>query len=134
MVPVVAPGHPLARVRGRVASARLAEHIQIVLSERGAVGRGPDHGVLSPHTWRVVDLATKHRLLTGGLGWGNLPEHMIRSDLARRRLVRLRPAAWGEDEHLLPLALVHRPDVALGPATRWLAERLALTCAKAVDG
>jgi DNA-binding transcriptional LysR family regulator len=130
MIPVAAASHPLARARGPLPTARLAEHVQIVLGERGAPPGGPEHGVLSPQTWRVVDLATKHRLLLGGLGWGNLPEPMVRGDLARRRLVRLRPAAWGEDEHLLPLALVTRPDVSLGPAARWLGEQLAATCAK----
>lgn len=131
MIPVCAPTHPLGRARGRLPTARLAAHVQIVLGERGAEADAPDHGVLSPQTWRVVDLATKHRLLLGGLGWGNLPESMVRGDLARRRLVRLHPEAWGEDEHLLALSLVHRPDVSLGPAARWLAERLGATCAAA---
>jgi DNA-binding transcriptional LysR family regulator len=131
MVPVAAPGHPLARLRGRIPQARLAEHVQVVLGERGVKG-GPDQAVLSPRTWRVVDLGTKHALLCGGLGWGNMPEHVVREDLARGRLVRLSPEAWGPDEHLLSLALVHRPGLAMGPATRWLCDRLGQLCVRDV--
>lgn len=130
MVPVVAKGHALARP-GRVSSRDLAEHVQIVLSERDG-GHAPDQGVLSGRTWRIADLATKHRLLLAGLGWGNLPEHTARADLARGRLVRLRPTAWGEDEHLLSLSVIHRADFGAGPAGRWMLQRLVELCVREV--
>lgn len=127
MLPVVAPSHPLASVRGRVAQAKLAEATQIVLSERSERGVA-DQGVLSARTWRVADLHTKHALLRAGLGWGNLPEHLVERDLARRRLVRLAPRAWREDEHTLSLIAVYRSERALGPAHRWLCNELAARC------
>jgi DNA-binding transcriptional LysR family regulator len=130
MVPVAAPGHPLARRRGRLPTAALAAHVQIVLSERAPGGQSPDEGVLSPHTWRVADLGTKQALLVGGLGWGSLPEHRARPELRRGRLRRLRPAAWSDDQHLLPLAVAHRPERRLGPAARWLIDHLAGLCAE----
>lgn len=129
MVPVVAADHPLAAIAGRVDTARLAEHVQLVLSERDDAGT-PDQGVLSSRTWRVADLHTKHALLRAGLGWGNLPEFMVAQDLEDRRLVRLRPSAWGDDEHTLHLVAVHRPDALLGPAHRWVLARLAALCAR----
>jgi DNA-binding transcriptional LysR family regulator len=88
--------------------------------------------VLSPRTWRVHDLETKRAMLRAGLGWGNLPAHMIRSDLAKRRLVRIRPAAWADDEHTLHLALVYRRDTPLGPAHRWVLAQLSTLCAAEV--
>ena len=106
--------------------------LHIVLGERGGA-RTPDQGVLSTHTWRVSDLGTKHALLRAGLGWGNLPEHLVRGDLARRRLVAIRPAAWSEDEWRLSLALVHRTDVILGPAARWLVEQMGQLCLKELE-
>lgn len=130
MLPVVARGHPLARRRGRLTTAQLAEHVQIVLSERQQDGV-PDQAVLSPRTWRVSDLHTKHALLLAGLGWGNLPAPMIAKDLARGRLVRVRPDAWGDDEHTLHLAAVHRSDTPLGPAHRWALGQLAQLCRSA---
>lgn len=131
MVPVVAPEHPLAKRRGKLPQPALAEHVQIVLSERSEEGV-PDQGVLSERTWRVDDLPTKRALLLGGLGWGNLPEHMAREDLERKRLVAIRPEAWAPDEHVLHLAVVHRRDAQLGPAHRWLLEKLPVLCANAV--
>jgi DNA-binding transcriptional LysR family regulator len=128
MVPVVAAGHVLAKKRGRLSLATLSDHIQIVLAER--VGAGvPDQGVLSPHTWRVHDLETKRAMLRAGLGWGNLPLHMVRADLSKRRLVRIRPEAWADDEHTLHLAIVHRRDTTLGPAHRWVFDQLSRLCA-----
>ncbi len=128
MVPVAAARHPLAKERGKLAHALLAEHIQIVLSERSDQGTR-DQGVLSPRTWRVHDLQTKRAMLLAGLGWGNLPIHMVRTDLAKKRLVRLRPQAWADDEHTLHLALVYRHDMMLGPAHRWVVDQLTTLCA-----
>lgn len=128
MVPVASPRHPLAKVRGPIPLARLAQAVQIVLAERGGDGVD-DQGVLSRRTWRVADLHAKQALLRAGLGWGNLPEHLAREDLRRKRLVRVRPEGWSEEEHTLHLSAVHRADARLGPAHRWLIARLAQLCA-----
>jgi DNA-binding transcriptional LysR family regulator len=127
MVPVAAPGHPLAAVRGAISTARLRDEIQLVLSELHGEGH-PDQAVLSSRTWRVRDLHTKHALMRAGLGWGNLPEHLVRDDLRDRRLVKLRVEAWGEDEHTLYLSAVYRGDATFGPAHRWLLSQLEHLC------
>jgi len=127
MVPVAAPRHPLAALRGPIPTARLRDEIQLVLSELHAEGP-PDQAVLSSRTWRVRDLHTKHALLRAGLGWGNLPEHLVRDDLKARRLVKLRVEAWGEDEYKLYLSAVYRGDVTFGPAHRWLLAHLEHLC------
>ncbi|ATB37036.1 LysR family transcriptional regulator [Cystobacter fuscus] len=130
MIPVVAREHPLAKVQGRLTTQALAEYVHIVLSERDGMGRTEDQAILSSNTWRVADLSTKHALLLAGLGWGNMPEHLVKDDLARGRLVRLETAAWGEDTWLLSLSVVHRPELAKGPATRWLLQRMAELCSR----
>jgi DNA-binding transcriptional LysR family regulator len=131
MVPVVAAQHPLAAVGARagISTRRLAEHVHIVLSERGDQGT-PDQAVLSQRVWRVADLATKKALLLAGLGWGNLPAHMIDRELARKTLVRIRPAAWADDAWNLALSVVHRREQAQGPAARWLLGRLPALCSR----
>ena len=130
MVPVVAPTHPLAAEPPGIPSERLAEHVQIVLSERATgTSETPDQGVLSPRTWRVHDLQTKRALLLEGLGWGNLPQPLVTEDLDAGRLVHVRPSAWPPEGMLLPLSAVTRRDDGPGPAGRWLLERLALGCA-----
>jgi DNA-binding transcriptional LysR family regulator len=130
MRPVVSPRHPLAAIRGIVPKAALLDAIQIVLSERGGGNGVGDQGVLSPRTWRVADLHTKHMMLRAGLGWGNLPEHVVRDDLRARRLVSLQPTGWSDDDHRLSLSAVYRSDTMFGPAHRWLLMRLATLCTR----
>jgi len=130
MVPVVAPGHPLAQGRGVVRSKQLRSAVQIVLSERLDQG-APDQGVLSPRTWRVGDMHTKHEMLRAGLGWGNLPAHLAAGDLASGRLVEIKPESYGGLRMDVQLFLVHRADTVFGPAHRWLIERLEAGCAGA---
>jgi DNA-binding transcriptional LysR family regulator len=127
MIPVVARTHPLAALRRPIPTTRLRDTIQLVLSELHGEGH-PDQAVLSSRPWRVRDLHTKHALLRAGLGWGNLPEHLVREDLRARRLVKIRVEAWGEDEHKLYLSAVYRGDVTFGPAHRWLLSHLEHLC------
>lgn len=138
MIPVVSAEHPLAAhatSRARVPTERLADAVQIVLSERSDKGEGvADQAVLSSRTWRVADLHTKHMMLRAGLGWGNLPEHLVRDDLRTGKLLRIRPEAWGEGEHTLHLSAVYRSDTTFGPAHRWLLSQLAVLCAREVLG
>lgn len=129
MVPVVSAAHPLAKAKGRIGTARLADFVQIVLSERRDDGV-PDQAVLSPRTWRVADLHTKHAMLLAGLGWGNLPEHLVHQDIAAGRLSLLRLEAWAEEEHTLVFSAVFQPSTTLGPAHLWLLENLEAFCTR----
>jgi DNA-binding transcriptional LysR family regulator len=125
---VASKDHPLARLRGAIPTEAAREHVQIVLADRSRLTEGHDLGVLSSHTWRVLDLAAKHALLRAGLGWGGMPLHSVAEDLARKRLVRLRLVELDGDAHAAPLFSVHRVAEPPGPAARWLIERLATGC------
>ena len=127
MIPVAAPQHRLAGLAGRIALSQLREDIQLVLSDRSALSVGEDFGVRARRTWRLGDMAAKHALLRGGLGWGNMPASMVADDLADGRLVRL-PIADTDGESY-DLLLIRRQDHPLGPAGRWLADRLAAVMA-----
>jgi DNA-binding transcriptional LysR family regulator len=130
MIPVAAKSHVLAQIKGRIASDVVTAETQIVLSERGVAASSPDQGVISQQTWRVADLVTKRELLLGGLGWGNLPEPLVRDDLKRGDLVRLNLAAWTAEEHRLPLALVFSPGVRARPIVRWLIANVPPLCSE----
>ena len=77
--------------------------------------------------WEALYVRWEVELLAG-LGWGNLPQHLIADDLKARRLVRLHPAGWADDEHALTLSAIYRPDTAFGPAHSWVLEQLAELC------
>jgi len=122
LVPVAAPAHRLAGLLRPLSAADLAQEMQLVLTDRSALTDGQDFGVLSSLTWRLGDLGAKHALLRAGLGWGNMPEPMVREDIAAGRLVRLDlPSAGQQDFSLL---LIHRHDARPGRAGSWLAQRL----------
>ena len=116
LVPVAAPLHPLARAGVQPGESR--QHLQLVLTDRSRLTQGQEFSVLSPSTWRLGDLGAKHSLLIEGLGWGNMPRHMIASDLAAGRLVELdlpeKPGARYR------LSALWRRDCRLGPAASWL--------------
>ncbi|MET3134694.1 DNA-binding transcriptional LysR family regulator [Oxalobacteraceae bacterium GrIS 1.11] len=121
MMPVAAPGHPLALMEGSISTALAREHTQLVLTDRSHLTEGQDFGVLALRNWRLGDLGSKHALLRAGLGWGNMPEAMVREDLAAGRLVRL--AMAGGDVMHYPIHLIHRADELPGLAGKWLVGR-----------
>lgn len=127
LVPVASRGHRLAAIDGAISSSAARDETQIVLSESDRTA-SPDQGVLARRTWRVVDLATKRELILGGLGWGNLPEPLVRDDLRRGDLVRLDIEAWTAEEHRLPLALVFPPGLRRRPFVRWLIANVPPLC------
>ncbi len=120
MLPVAAPGHPLAAGPQPPGAARA--HVQLVLTDRSKATEGQDFGVVAPNSWRLADLGAKHALLRAGLGWGNMPEAMVADDLAAGRLVMLDLADWHGTDYRMQV--IHRPDAPPGPAARWLIERL----------
>jgi DNA-binding transcriptional LysR family regulator len=121
LVPVAAPRHPLAR--GNILPGAAQDHVQLVLSDRSSLTEGHDFGVFAVRTWRLADLGAKHALLLAGVGWGNMPEPMVRGDLAAGRLVRLKLPEWKVNSY--PFQVIYRTHTPPGPAAAWLIERFA---------
>lgn len=120
LIPVAAPGHPLAQARPLLPGMG-RDHIQLVLTDRSPLSQGREFGVVSPRTWRLADLGAKLALLKEGIGWGNMPRPMVEADLAAGHLVELdMPDDTGTDYRLSAL---YRTDAPPGPAAAWLLER-----------
>jgi DNA-binding transcriptional LysR family regulator len=126
MIPVAVPTHPLAGA-SEAAAPRPRDYVQLVLSDQPS-GEGQDYGVVSLDTWRIGEITVKHKLLLAGIGWGGMPEPMVRADIEARRLVRLNLRDWRGGEYLMQV--VHRADAPPGPAGRWLVERLVTLSAE----
>ncbi|MGE0238010.1 MAG: LysR family transcriptional regulator [Parvibaculaceae bacterium] len=118
LVPVAAPGHPLARLSRAVTQEDLRDHIQLVVTDPSRRTEGKDFGVFAYRTWRLTDMHTKHLMLREGIGWGNLPPWMIAEDLAQGRLVKLALESFSRARG--PLYAMHRNDRNPGPAATWL--------------
>jgi DNA-binding transcriptional LysR family regulator len=124
LVMVAAKDHPLARRKGLIAKTELAKHVQLVLTDRSELSKGREFGVLSPFTWRLADLFSKHAFLLSGLGWGSMPRHAVADDLQAGRLAELRIEDQSKDSLVLSMAAAYPSASPPGPAGRWLIERL----------
>ncbi|MDV2453245.1 LysR family transcriptional regulator [Xanthomonas hortorum] len=131
-VMVAAVGHPLAAHTGVIPREELARHVQLVLTDRSALSTGREFGVMSPLTWRLTDLSTKHALLLNSLGWGGMPLHAIAKDIAEGRLVELSIQDI-QPGLRLPISAVYRRDTPPGPSARWMIEQLK-GCSKELQG
>jgi len=121
MVPVASPLHALAQIDGRIPSAVLREHTQLVLADRSTLTAGQDFGVLALRDWRLGDLGSKHALLRSGIGWGNMPLELVKDDIDAGRLVHL---DINEGNSIsFPLYVIHRGDDEPGPAGKWLMQQ-----------
>jgi DNA-binding transcriptional LysR family regulator len=120
LIPVAAPDHPLA-LAGRNAPGAGRDHIQLVLTDRSPLTQGQDFEVIGTQTWRLADLGAKHMLMREGIGWGNMPEPMVRDDLAARRLVLLDMPDFKGGAYRLHA--IYRTDTPPGPAGSWLIAR-----------
>ena len=129
LVPVAAPGHPLAKRKGPIPLAATRDHVQLVLTDRSTLTRGKEYTVFATRTWRLADLGARHAMVLAGLGWCSMPLHMVKDDLAARRLVQL-DIRWPGGVKGFPspgVLLARRKDKVLGPAGAWLAQRLLET-------
>lgn len=119
LIPVAAPGHPLAE--GDIAPGASRQHLQLVLSDRSSLTQGREFSVLSAETWRLGDLGAKLALLKQGIGWGNMPKDLVADELASGTLVALdMPEKPGTSYRISAL---WRRDARPGPAASWLIDR-----------
>jgi DNA-binding transcriptional LysR family regulator len=129
-IPVAAPDHPLA-LAGRNAPGAGRDHIQLVLTDRSPVTQGQDLGVIGTQTWRLADLGSKHLLLKEGIGWGYMPEPMVRGDVEEGWLVQLDMPELKRGS--LRIYAIYRTDTPPGPAGSWLIARFEAQAAGPPD-
>jgi DNA-binding transcriptional LysR family regulator len=128
IIPVASPSHPLAKAN-EAGPLEASDFVQLVLSEQSAA-KSRDFGVVGLNTWRIGDQAARHKLFLAGLGWGGMPEPIVRSDIESGRLVQLNLPDWRGGEYAMQA--IHKIDTPPGPAGRWLIDRL-VTLSDAVE-
>jgi DNA-binding transcriptional LysR family regulator len=125
-VAVVAPGHALAALKGRIPQQEAGKHVQLVLTDRSSLTAGRNFGVMSSQTWRLADLGAKHAFLRAGLGWGYMPLHMDEDDLRTGKLVRIELQTHAALGPGFSMHAIHMKDHPPGPAGRWFVNQLKL--------
>ncbi|MDG0815522.1 LysR family transcriptional regulator [Bdellovibrio svalbardensis] len=88
MVPVCSAKHPLAKIK-KPKPEQLSEYPQIIL--RSTVkNSNRSQGILNPHkVISVQDFLTKKCFLEAGLGWGLMPDHLVKEEIKQKSLVPL---------------------------------------------
>jgi DNA-binding transcriptional LysR family regulator len=125
LIPVVAPDHALAKLDGLIETQVFNDHVQLVLTDRSTATAGRDYGVLSGRTWRLADLGAKHSMLLAGLGWGNMPAHLVDEDIKLGRLKAIRPLEFDVRSAQLVMGGAYLAEHKLGPAGQWMIEHLS---------
>ena len=118
LVAVVASDHPLTEME-ELTRSLLLKYVQIVVGSNSPLTIDISMGILEGTTsWRVHDFATKRKLIMDGLGWGYLPQYMIKDDLEAGRLISIKPP--GVPRQVARLHLVRKRGSSHGPVARHL--------------
>jgi len=125
-LPVVASDHPLAE-EGIQDSRHLEKYTHIVVKS-SQLAQLSVNIEQEENIWHVGDFASKRELIIEGLGWGYMPQHMVKTDLEDNKLAVLniksnKPNAvklsgksqFNVDTH--KIYLTRRNDRPIGPLT-----------------
>lgn len=124
-IAVAAPSHPLAKIEGEITHDLARTNRQIIMLDRDRASVSQVGNAVSELSWRTSDIGAKREMLLAGLGWGNMPEHVVKDDLASGRLHKLSisrdlAARW---ETPLQFYLIRSDKHPPGLAASWLFER-----------
>lgn len=116
----VAPMHALAAMK-KVSLAQLQEHTEISVQDSSQSGND-EHVFGSERVFYLDGFFAKKEALLMGLGYGWMPEFLVRDELKKRRLVEVKFEE--NSRYRFTPRLVHHRDQNLGRAGRRLAELL----------
>ena len=121
---VVSSRHPLASHRGVIPMTDLAKHVQIVHFDPADVSRNFGFGIRSEKIWRLSHLGAKLAFLRAGFGFGALPLHLAKADLASGALVQISVEGSPPRGIVMGMSAIYRTDSPPGRAGRWFIEHL----------
>ncbi|KZL28583.1 LysR family transcriptional regulator [Pseudovibrio sp. Ad37] len=90
ILPVAHPDFEPAQSMHMKSATEMQSYTQIVVADSGSGALTQSKDLLPGGLrWTVTDTVAKKEILKAGLGWGGIPEHMIKEELARGELVQL---------------------------------------------
>lgn len=125
-VTVVSAKHALAATSSLISEKELAQHVQLILTDKTSLSSDQNYAVMSPLIWRLADLSSKRTFLKAGFGWGHMPLHAVEKDIAAGDLVSIQLQSIPSAEMFMKLHLVYRKDEPPGPAGRAFISQLLL--------
>ena len=121
----IAADHPLAGER-EVRLSTLSRHRQLVVaSPLGGTPLGGQHPArLSPRVWQLNSYYAIAELVSQGIGWALVPEHIAAYPMYRSLVSRLMISELPEPASV-GVELVRRRAAGQGPIARWLERELS---------
>lgn len=114
--PVAHKTFPVAKSKGILSRQQMQGYVQVVVSGTGKQNFEQSRDLLSGgQRWNVSDFVTKKSVIMSGLGWGGMPEHMIKEELANGDLVPLR--VEGFSPRVTEIFAIRRRDKPMGKVT-----------------
>ena len=119
-ISVIAADSPVLQEYDVVPKAVMKGYPQVIIS--GRKSSKASYGVLEGgDQWRVNDFQTKKEIIMQGMGWGSLPEHLIKEELAQGLLAPVK--VEGEpDVPNIDLRVVRKEGEPVGPVAQRLWE------------
>ena len=113
IIPVAHRDYPPAQSETLKSINDMKPFVQVIVSD-SSQSRSKQTLDVMPNIrrWVVTDFASKKEIILSGMGWGGLPEYMVRQELASGELVRLYVS--GFDIRHSQLYLIRRRDNPVG--------------------
>ncbi|MBL4799537.1 MAG: LysR family transcriptional regulator [Oleispira sp.] len=117
---VIAADSPLLQEYDAVPTTVMKNYPQVIIS--GRTSSKTSFGILEGgDQWRVNDYQTKKEIIMQGMGWGSLPEHLIKEELAQGLLAPIK-VVGDPDMPNIELRVVRLEGEPVGPVAQRLWE------------
>ncbi len=124
LINVAAP-KMLARHKQLTELAQLKDEYQIVVQDSGSLTKDVELDVQQgQRKWYVNDFHSKRTLCLSGIGWGRLPENMIKEDIAHGRLIPF-GVSDSKKEVVISSYVMKRKGKLLGPVASALWDKIS---------
>jgi DNA-binding transcriptional LysR family regulator len=89
-IPVASPDSLIAKIKAPIRQVQIIDELQIVVKASSIKWKNQASTAVSgTRSFYVSDLNTQKSLILAGVGWGYLPEHMVKNDIANGSLLAL---------------------------------------------
>ncbi len=117
-ISVIAADSPLLKEYDAVPKAVMKNYPQVIIGGRKSSTKS--YGVLEGgDQWRVNDFQTKKEIIMQGMGWGSLPEHLIKDELTQGVLAPIK-VEGDTDKPNIELRVVRLEGEPVGPVAQRL--------------
>ncbi len=123
LIPVVSPGHPLAKDQFPIPLHILRKHVHLIVSDSAVSPQPLDFLLIGAEEhWNFPDFYSRREGLRAGVGFAWMPTYLVEKDINEGRLIPL--VLEVQNIHSYDIGVLYRLSPMLGPAGLFLLELL----------